>query len=76
MQLQALGHTVRLMPPAYVKPYARGQDASNRMARFVYCHNTVHFSGSVLGIGRSTFVLLGLISPQNGVPDPHDYDDL
>ena len=22
-ELQALGHTVRLMPPAYVKPYAR-----------------------------------------------------
>jgi transposase len=25
-QLQALGHTVRLMPPAYVKPYAKRQN--------------------------------------------------
>src|ERR1700719_61902 len=24
-ELQALGHTVRLMPPAYVKPYVKGQ---------------------------------------------------
>ena len=24
-QLQALGHTVRLMPPAYVKPYVNGR---------------------------------------------------
>ena len=24
-QLQALGHTVRLMPPAYVKPYVKRQ---------------------------------------------------
>src|SRR5258706_13314236 len=24
-ELQALGHTVRLMPPAYVKPYFKGQ---------------------------------------------------
>src|SRR5262249_18284420 len=24
-ELQALGHTVRLMPPAYVKPYAKRQ---------------------------------------------------
>jgi transposase len=24
-ELQALGHTVRLMPPAYVKPYVRRQ---------------------------------------------------
>jgi transposase len=25
-QLQALGHTVRLMPPAYVKPYVKRQN--------------------------------------------------
>jgi transposase len=25
-ELQALGHTVRLMPPAYVKPYVKPQD--------------------------------------------------
>jgi len=24
-QLQALGHTLRLMPPAYVKPYVKRQ---------------------------------------------------
>ena len=30
-ELQALGHTVRLMPPAYVKPYVKRQknDAAN-----------------------------------------------
>ena len=25
-ELQALGHTVRLMPPAYVKPYVKAQE--------------------------------------------------
>src|SRR5271170_5215489 len=34
-ELQALGHTVRLMPPAYVKPYVKRQknDATNEEAR-------------------------------------------
>ena len=30
-ELQALGHTVRLMPPAYVKPYVKRQRASKTM---------------------------------------------
>src|SRR5882724_2912664 len=29
-ELQALGHTVRLMPPAYVKPYVKTQKAFAR----------------------------------------------
>ena len=35
-QLQALGHTVRLMPPAYVKPYVKRQknDAADAEAIF------------------------------------------
>jgi transposase len=28
-ELQALGHTVRLMPPAYVKPYVKRQKGRN-----------------------------------------------
>jgi transposase len=34
-ELQALGHTVRLMPPAYVKPYVKRQknDAADADAR-------------------------------------------
>src|ERR1043166_854660 len=34
-ELQALGHTVRLMPPAYVKPYVKRQknDATDAEAR-------------------------------------------
>jgi transposase len=34
-QLQALGHTVRLMPPAYVKPYVKRQKNDIRLRR---CH--------------------------------------
>jgi transposase len=36
-ELQALGHTVRLMPPAYVKPYVKRQknDAAERRSDFV-----------------------------------------
>ena len=34
-ELQALGHTVRLMPPAYVKPYVkRGPGASSTRLRW------------------------------------------
>ena len=29
-ELQALGHTVRLMPPAYVKPYVKRQKKTRR----------------------------------------------
>ena len=42
-ELQALGHTVRLMPPAYVKPYVKRQrnDATNAEATAIvlrlYC---------------------------------------
>ena len=40
-ELQALGHTVRLMPPAYVKPYVKRQknDAADAEARILSrCH--------------------------------------
>jgi transposase len=32
-ELQALGHTVRLMPPAYVKPYVKWQKNERLMQR-------------------------------------------
>jgi transposase len=59
-QLQALGHTVRLMPPAYVKPYVKRQknDATDAEAiceavtrpnmRFVPTKTTEQQSGLVL----------------------------
>ena len=33
-ELQALGHTVRLMPPAYVKPYVKRQKTWLTLRRF------------------------------------------
>ena len=38
-ELQALGHTVRLMPAAYVKPYVKRQknDATNAEALHAVC---------------------------------------
>src|SRR5207237_5183935 len=59
-ELQTLGHTVRLMPPAYVKPYVKRQknDATNAEAiceavtranmRFVATKTTEQQSGLVL----------------------------
>ena len=45
-ELQALGHTVRLMPPAYVKPYVKRQknDAADAEASFIVALR--HKSGS------------------------------
>src|SRR5690348_9288998 len=41
-ELGAMGHTVRLMPPAYVKPYVKRQkndatDASRRASQYAVC---------------------------------------
>jgi transposase len=35
-ELQALGHTVRLMPPAYVKPYVKRQKNDTTDAEAIY----------------------------------------
>src|SRR3977135_3167826 len=67
-ELQALGHTVRLMPPAYVKPYVKRQknDASDAEAicetvtranmRFVPTKTAEQQSGLVLHRARHLFV--------------------
>jgi transposase len=36
-ELQALGHTVRLMPPAYVKPYGHLEQCSRAQVRIRSC---------------------------------------
>ena len=43
-ELQALGHTVRLMPPAYVKPYVKRQknDVTDAEGDLRGCHETKH----------------------------------
>jgi transposase len=65
---QALGHTVRLMPPAYVKPYVKRQknDATDAEAiceavtranmRFVPTKTAEHQSGLVLHRARHLFI--------------------
>jgi transposase len=67
-QLQALGHTVRLMPPAYVKPYVKRQknDATDAEAiceavgranmRFVPTKTPQQQSGLVLHRTRHLFI--------------------
>src|SRR5262244_3132688 len=67
-QLQALGHTVRLMPPAYVKPYVKRQknDATDAEAiceavgranmRFVPTKTPEQQSGLVLHRTRHLFI--------------------
>jgi transposase len=67
-ELQAVGHTVRLMPPAYVKPYVKRQknDATNAEAiceavaranmRFVPTKTPEQQSGLVLHRTRHLFV--------------------
>src|SRR6201987_3501461 len=67
-ELQALGHTVRLMPPAYVKPYVKRQknDATDAEAiceavaranmRFVPTKTTEQQSGLMLHRTRHLFV--------------------
>jgi transposase len=67
-ELQALGHTVRLMPPAYVKPYVKRQknDATDAEAiceavtrvnmRFVPTKTAEQQSGLVLHRARHLFV--------------------
>jgi transposase len=67
-ELQALGHTVRLMPPAYVKPYVKRQknDATDAEAicevvtranmRFVATNTPEQQSGLVLHRMRHIFI--------------------
>jgi transposase len=67
-ELKALGHTVRLMPPAYVKPYVKRQknDATDAEAiceavtranmRFVATKTTEQQSGLVLHRTRHLFI--------------------
>jgi transposase len=67
-QLQALGHTVRLMPPAYVKPYVKRQknDATDAEAiceavtrpnmRFVPTKTPEHQSCLMLHRARHLFI--------------------
>ena len=67
-ELQALGHTVRLMPPAYVKPYVKRQknDAADAEAiceavtranmRFVPTKTPEQQSGLVLHRARHLFI--------------------
>ena len=67
-QLQALGHTVRLMPPAYVKPYVKRQknDATDAEAiceavgranmRFVPTQTPEQQSGLVIHRTRHLFI--------------------
>jgi transposase len=67
-ELQTLGHTVRLMPPAYVKPYVKRQknDATDAEAiceavtranmRFVATKTTEQQSGLVLHRTRHLFI--------------------
>jgi len=67
-QLQALGHTVRLMPPAYVKPYVKRQknDVTDAEAicgavtrpnmRFVPTKTTEQQGGLVLHRTRRLFI--------------------
>jgi transposase len=67
-ELQALGHTVRLMPPAYVKPYVKRQknDATDAEAiceavtranmRFVPTKTSEQQSGLVLHRARHLFI--------------------
>ena len=67
-ELQALGHTVRLMPPAYVKPYVKRQknDATDAEAiceavtranmRFVSTKTPEQQSGLVLHRARHLFI--------------------
>ena len=69
--MQALGHTVRLMPPAYVKPYVKRQknDATDAEAiceavtranmRFVPTKTPERQSGLVLHRTRHLFVRQG-----------------
>ena len=71
-ELQALGHTVRLMPPAYVKPYVKRQknDATDAEAiceavtranmRFVPTKTPEQQSGLVLHRTRHLFISLQL----------------
>ena len=55
-ELQALGHTVRLMPPAYVKPYVKRQknDATdNERYRSRNCYRTLPGTGTRFSAGIS-----------------------
>ena len=74
-ELQALGHTVRLMPPAYVKPYVKRQknDATDAEAiceaitranmRFVSTKTPEQQSGLVLNTIRAHLAEFGIIAP-------------
>ncbi len=43
-ELQALGHTVRLMPPAYVKPYVKRQKNDAADAEAIYLRDRSEWS--------------------------------
>jgi hypothetical protein len=60
-ELQALGHTVRLMPPAYVKPYVKRQknEGDEEQSRDDF------FFGRE-GLPRQQFLARGLDSPMRG----------
>ena len=84
-QLQALGHNVRLMPPAYVKPYVKRQknDMADAVAiceavtranmRFVPTKTPEQQSGLVLHRTRHLFIRqqASLIPLANSEPSTH-----
>ena len=58
-ELKALGHTVRLMPPAYVKPYVKRQkndaaDAEAICEAVGFCCRRPRSRNSANGYGRTT----------------------
>ncbi len=55
-ELQALGHTVRLMPPAYVKPYVICEAVTRTNMRFVPTKTAEQQSGLVLHRARHLFI--------------------
>ncbi len=81
--IQALGHTVRLMPPAYVKPYVKRQknDVADAEAiceavtranmRFVPTKTPEQQSGLVLHRTRHLFVRQQKILLANSEPSTH-----
>ncbi len=82
-ELQALGHTLRLMPPAYVKPYVKRQ--KNDMAdaeaiceavtranmRFVPTKTPEQQSGLVLHRTRHLFILAWHFRSNEQAPQLH-----
>jgi len=88
-ELQALGHTVRLMPPAYVKPYVKRQ--KNDMAdaeaiceavaranmRFVPTKTPEQQSGLLVYLGADGGVLRpGALNPWAGTGDGGEADTI